>query len=80
MPRPGSLAFPNLIGCAIAGGDPVVYQGLIHRFAEANPDIAVYIVTFDPASRERQQGEQFRKAGSDADGTKADGTNAPPAE
>ena len=58
-PRPDSLAFPNLIGCAIGGGDPVVYQGLIHRFAEANPKIAVYIVTFDPDSRERQQREQF---------------------
>ena len=39
-----SIAFPEKIGCAIAGGHWHDYKSIIHGFAAAMPNCAVYIV------------------------------------
>ena len=39
-----SIAFPENIGCAIGGGDWHEYKAMIHDFAAAMPNCAVYIV------------------------------------
>ena len=42
-----SVAFPYLIGCGLAGGDWVVYERVLERFAAKYPDIEVYIVKLE---------------------------------
>ena len=43
--RPRSIAFPNQIGCNLAGGHWAKYEAMIKRFASQNPDILVMIIT-----------------------------------
>lgn len=37
----GSLAFPWLIGCGLAGGEWAAYRRMVDRFADTHPDILV---------------------------------------
>lgn len=39
-----TVAFPEKIGCGLAGGNWDEYRNLLYRFAENNPEIQVYIV------------------------------------
>ncbi len=38
-----SIAFPNMIGCGLAGGNWTIYRSFIRRFSDNNPKIKVYI-------------------------------------
>ena len=38
-----SIAFPEQIGCGLAGGDWGAYERMLEEFADANPDVRVYI-------------------------------------
>lgn len=42
--KPASIAFPHDIGCGLAGGNWLHYEGMILAFAHANPDVEVTIV------------------------------------
>lgn len=44
VPRPPSLAFPERIGCGLAGGEWARYRAALAAFAARNPDIRVVIV------------------------------------
>eukprot|EP00966_Prymnesium_polylepis_P060036 1392601-Prymnesium_polylepis.1 len=41
-----SLAFPNEVGCGLAGGDWAAYRKMIEAFARAHPEVKVAIVRF----------------------------------
>lgn len=43
-----SVAFPEKIGCGLAGGDWDNYLEMLDNFASANPNIKVYVVSKDP--------------------------------
>ena len=36
-----SIAFPEQIGCGLAGGDWGAYERMLEEFADANPDVRV---------------------------------------
>ena len=53
-PRLESIAFPEKIGCAIAGGHWHEYSSIIHNFAAAMPNCAVYIVRCEKLHNRRK--------------------------
>ena len=63
--KPLSIAFPEEIGSGLAGGDWAKDHGMIKKFAEANPDMEVTIVSWgkniqrieDPG----EHGDQFHE-------------------
>ena len=66
-PPPASIAFPEQIGCGLAGGNWSVYEAMLTKFAERNPHIRVIIARL-PSGDSRAGRGRGRGGGSSSGG------------